>query len=190
MYHKGSFCGGSNIDLELITCDDKIAISSKLQGYLLHWYHTYLLHPGMDRTETMICQHLYWPRIIHTVRKEITNCDSFQCTKRSLHIVFQPLVLQAHQPLTWLLHARVTTTSGNKPHTPSTDVDEIMMKRGVGRVGRAEIAWTAPAWPSSGRRGPGRATAREWRRLGLSPFRKKPPDTYIKPGWCQDLEEK
>ena len=30
-YHKGSFCGGSNIDLNLITCKGKIVIPSKLQ---------------------------------------------------------------------------------------------------------------------------------------------------------------
>ena len=52
--HKGYFCGGSNIDLKIITCKDRIVITSKLQTYVVHWYHTYLLHPGMDRTEVMI----------------------------------------------------------------------------------------------------------------------------------------
>ena len=58
MYHKGYFRGGSNIDLKLITCKDKIVIPSKLQSYVVHWYHTYFLHTGIDRTEAMICQHL------------------------------------------------------------------------------------------------------------------------------------
>ena len=49
-YHKGSFRGGSNSDFNLITCEDNIVIPSKLQSYVLHWYHTYLLYPGMDRT--------------------------------------------------------------------------------------------------------------------------------------------
>ena len=49
-YQKGYFCGGSNFDLKLITCKDKIVIPSKLQSYVLHWYHTYLLHPEMYRT--------------------------------------------------------------------------------------------------------------------------------------------
>ena len=49
-YHKGYFHGGSNDDLSLITCKDKIVIPSKIQSYALHWYHTYLLHPGMDIT--------------------------------------------------------------------------------------------------------------------------------------------
>ena len=49
-YHKFFFRGGSNIDLNLITCKGKIVITSKLQSYVLNWYHTYLLYPGMDRT--------------------------------------------------------------------------------------------------------------------------------------------
>ena len=36
----------------------------------------------MDETEAMIYQHLYWHGIINTVRKEVTNCDTFQHTKQ------------------------------------------------------------------------------------------------------------
>ena len=78
---KGSFRGGSNIDLNLITCKDTIFIPSKLKSYVLHWYHTYLLHPGMERMEAMICQYFYWPDIIYAVRKEVSNCDTCQRTK-------------------------------------------------------------------------------------------------------------
>ena len=83
MYHKGYFCGGSNDDLNLITCKDKIVIPSKIQSCVSHWHHTYPLHPGMDITEAMIRQYLYWPNIIDTVRKEVTNCDTCQRTKQS-----------------------------------------------------------------------------------------------------------
>ena len=58
-YHKGYFCGGSNIDLNLITCKDNIVNTSKLQSYVLHWYHAYLLHPGIDIMEEIIHQYLY-----------------------------------------------------------------------------------------------------------------------------------
>ena len=70
--------GGNNIDHTLITCEDKIVIPSKLQGYVLHWYHKYLLHPGMDTTEAMIRQHLYWPYKRDADRKEVINCDTCQ----------------------------------------------------------------------------------------------------------------
>ena len=53
-----------------------------LQSYVLHWYHMYLLHTGMNRTEAMIRQHLYCPGIINSVRKEVSNCDTCQRTKR------------------------------------------------------------------------------------------------------------
>ena len=82
-YQKDSFCGGSIINLNLIRCYDKIFILWRFQSYVLHWYHTYLLHSGMDRTEAIICQHLYWPIIRKAVRKELSNSDIFQRTKWS-----------------------------------------------------------------------------------------------------------
>ena len=71
----------ANIDLRLITCEDNIVILPILQKYVLHWYHTYLLHPGMDRTEAIICQHFYWPVIRESAPKEVRNCDTLQNTK-------------------------------------------------------------------------------------------------------------
>ena len=53
-YKKVYFCGGRNIDLNIITCKDKFIITSILYSYILHCYHMYLLHPGMYRTELMI----------------------------------------------------------------------------------------------------------------------------------------
>ena len=58
-HRKGSFFGGINMYLNLITREDIIDIPSILQSYVLHWYHKYLLHPGMDITEDIICEHLY-----------------------------------------------------------------------------------------------------------------------------------
>ena len=68
-YHKDYLLGVSIIYLKLITCKDKIVIPPKLQSYVVHWYHTYLLHPGMYRTEAMICQHFYWPDIRYALRR-------------------------------------------------------------------------------------------------------------------------
>ena len=56
-YHKGSFSEFSNIDLKLITCKDKNCIPSKLQSYVYHWYHRYIPHPVIGRTEAMIRQY-------------------------------------------------------------------------------------------------------------------------------------
>ena len=81
-YLKGPFSRGSNLNIKLKTFDDKIFIPSIIQSYILHWYHTYLLHPGMYIMETAIHQHLYWTGIRNSVRKEVNNCDTCQRTKR------------------------------------------------------------------------------------------------------------
>ena len=81
-YHTGSFCGGNNIYLNLITCENKIFITSIIQIYVLHLYHLHLLHPVKYRTEAIILQHFYWPVIRNAVRKELTNCDTYKRTKR------------------------------------------------------------------------------------------------------------
>ena len=56
---------------------------SILKSYALHWYHTYILHPVIDRTEAPIFQHFYWTIIINSVRKEVKYFDTCQRTKRS-----------------------------------------------------------------------------------------------------------
>ena len=81
-YQKGSLRGGSNINLNFIIPEDDIVIPSILQSYVLHRYHLYLLYPGMDRIEAMVHQHFYWPGIRKSVQKAVTNCNTFQNTKR------------------------------------------------------------------------------------------------------------
>ena len=66
-YHTCSFPGVSHIDINLIACEDNIVITSIIQSCILHWYHTYLLHPGIDRMEAVIFKHLHWPVIINGV---------------------------------------------------------------------------------------------------------------------------
>ena len=41
----------------LICKNDKIVVPTVLWKYIVNWYHTYLLHPGMDRTEANISEH-------------------------------------------------------------------------------------------------------------------------------------
>ena len=43
----------------------------------------YLLHPGMNITEVMICEHLYWPNIRDATLKEVSNCETYQITKQA-----------------------------------------------------------------------------------------------------------
>ena len=52
-YIKCSFCRGQNT-IRLLTLNKKIVITQIFQRYALKWYHTYLLHQGLKRKETMI----------------------------------------------------------------------------------------------------------------------------------------
>ena len=63
-------------------CEDNLVIPPILQSYILNWYHKYLLHPGMDRMESIILQNCYWPFIREAVHKEVTNCGTCQRKKR------------------------------------------------------------------------------------------------------------
>ena len=81
-YKTGSFCGGSYIYLNPMTCEDKIIILLIMKSYVLHWFHRYLLHPRMDKTEAMNFQHLYWPDNKRAIRMEVKKYDTCQLTKR------------------------------------------------------------------------------------------------------------
>ena len=82
-YKKGYFCGDSNTQLKLIIHKDNVVITLIIQRYVLYWYHTYLLHPGMDVTAATIFQYLYWNGIRNAAQKEGSDCDTCQRTKFS-----------------------------------------------------------------------------------------------------------
>ena len=56
-YHLKNFHEGGKLR-ELICHNDKIVIPTKLQKRVVEWYHHYLGHPGVNRTEETIQQHL------------------------------------------------------------------------------------------------------------------------------------
>ena len=63
LYTIKAFCGGDDKSIELICHNDKIVIPTSLRQRVVEWYHTYLLQPGLNRTEESICQHLAWPNL-------------------------------------------------------------------------------------------------------------------------------
>jgi hypothetical protein len=67
-YLLNKFHGG-NCTHELICYKNKIVILTSLQWQVVDWYHFRLGHPGINRTEETIGQHLYWPKM----RDDITN---------------------------------------------------------------------------------------------------------------------
>ena len=72
-YHTKSFRGGGT-NHTLICHKDKIVIPSSLQNRVVEWYHTYLLHPGVNCTEATIRQHLWWPNMRDDIKRHIGTC--------------------------------------------------------------------------------------------------------------------
>ena len=54
---RGYFFWGQNT-IELVTYNNKIVIPKQLQKYVVNWYHTYLIHPLLYKTEAMIFQNI------------------------------------------------------------------------------------------------------------------------------------
>ena len=68
MYVLKDFHGGGT-STSLVCHNEKIVIPGLLQKHVIMWYHTTLCHPGINRTEETIGQHLWWPKM----RSHITN---------------------------------------------------------------------------------------------------------------------
>jgi hypothetical protein len=67
---------------ELICYGDKIVIPAKLQQTVVHWYHHYLAHPGINRTEETIGQHLWWPNMRTFITDSVSGCAICQRNKK------------------------------------------------------------------------------------------------------------
>jgi hypothetical protein len=62
LYSLKEFHGGGKSQ-SLVCYKDKIVIPKKLYRHIIDWYHTVLCHPGINRTEETIGQHLWWPKM-------------------------------------------------------------------------------------------------------------------------------
>ena len=81
-YSANAFPGGEG-EVTLICYQGKIIIPEQLCKRVVTWYHTYLLHPGQNRTESTIEQHLYWPDMRTQIREICDKCPSCQINKRT-----------------------------------------------------------------------------------------------------------
>jgi RNase H-like domain found in reverse transcriptase/Integrase zinc binding domain/Reverse transcriptase (RNA-dependent DNA polymerase) len=84
----------------LIYHRDKIVVPLALQGELLQWYHSFLLHPGSTRMYETIRQHFYWPAIYRDIDQLVRNCPSCQRYKRQRKH-YGNLPDKTHQPHPW-----------------------------------------------------------------------------------------
>ena len=61
-YHIRDFHGGGKTR-SLVCYKTKIVVPKKLHKHVIDWYHVTLCHPGINRTEESIAQHLFWPKM-------------------------------------------------------------------------------------------------------------------------------
>jgi transposase InsO family protein len=75
------FHGGGKTT-SLICYKGKIVIPALLQKHVTAWYHTTLCHPGINRTEESIGQHLWWPKMREHITNYVKICPLCQRNKR------------------------------------------------------------------------------------------------------------
>ena len=80
-YHFKSF-HRDEVQRELICHKGKIVIPEHLTTKIMEWYHMYLGHPGINRTEETIAQHLWWPKMRDDITYQVSTCDTCQKNKR------------------------------------------------------------------------------------------------------------
>jgi transposase InsO family protein len=82
-YQLKDFHGGGKIR-SLISYKDKIVVPKQLQRHVIDWYHTTLCHPGINRTEETISQHLFWPKMRDQITNYVQACPTCQRNKRKV----------------------------------------------------------------------------------------------------------
>ena len=60
------------------------------QNYIVIWYHTYLLRPGMYHTEATISQNFYFPNLSEEIWTHIEFCKTSQKKKQNKRLVVYP----------------------------------------------------------------------------------------------------
>jgi transposase InsO family protein/exonuclease VII small subunit len=82
-YHLTDFHGGGTTR-SLVCYKNKIVVPKQLQKHTIDWYHTTLCHPGINRTEETIGQHLWWPKMRDQITKHVQVCPTCQRNKRKV----------------------------------------------------------------------------------------------------------
>ena len=68
---------------DVFTYQGKIYVPPSLRPQVIAWYHQYLCHPGVNRTELSIRQTMYWPGLTEDVKKHVKTCLPCQKCKKT-----------------------------------------------------------------------------------------------------------
>ena len=80
-FHLKPFYRGES-QYDLICHNSKIVVPQTLQKQITEWYHTFLIHPGINRTEETISQHFWWKTMRQDITKHVSCCAICQKNKR------------------------------------------------------------------------------------------------------------
>ena len=80
-YELKDFHGGGKTR-SLVCYKDKIVVPKLLQKHVITWYHTTLCHPGINRTEESISQHVWWNKMRDQITNHVKSCPTCQRNKR------------------------------------------------------------------------------------------------------------
>ena len=80
-YYLKTFLSGGK-QWKLICLKDKIVIAKSQQQQVVNWYHNFLGHPGINRTEESIGQHLWWEDMCKHITLTVNSCLNCQKNKR------------------------------------------------------------------------------------------------------------
>lgn len=69
-------------EIDSQTGKQRIIVPKSLRQRLMEWYHTTLVHPGIDRLHNTLRQHYVWPNMHRQLKDFIKNCDACQRGKR------------------------------------------------------------------------------------------------------------
>ena len=82
-YQIKEFLGGGKTR-SLACYNEKIVVPKMLQEHVIDWYHITLCHPGINRTEETIAQHLFWPKMRDQITNYVQSCPTCQRNKRKV----------------------------------------------------------------------------------------------------------
>jgi hypothetical protein len=104
MYIREDFHGGGKVT-SLVCFKEKIVIPGLLQKHVIMWYHTTLCHPGINRTEETIGQHLWWPKMRTHITIYVQICPLCQQNKRrqKKYGLLLPKLAEAHLGTSYVL---------------------------------------------------------------------------------------
>ncbi|CAB9523454.1 Transposon Tf2 [Seminavis robusta] len=68
----------------LVDGDHRIIVPAALTQRLLEWYHTTLVHPGVNHLYNTLRQHYTWPKMLEQIRTYIRSCHACQLGKRGM----------------------------------------------------------------------------------------------------------